>query len=437
MMQRRSQGGGKMFLSDRADTFLDPKLAPADSTYAAGQDLPFQRWFKFKEAFSPQLVYGVIDALPSRPKVALDCFAGSGTTALSCQLAGIKSYSIEVNPLLQDIIESKLTPASAVIFVNAVQRVVRRARTSGASLAKLRKRLPPTFIEPGVKDRFIYSRSVAIAIESLRQAINEQTSPVDRRLLTVALASILIEVSNVRVDGKGRRYRQNWQSRKVTANDVFHAFYERTTEIAEDLAATTAQARADFRLLKGDCRVRLQDINEPIDMALFSPPYPNSFDYTDIYNVELWMLGYLDSSEQNRSLRQSTLRSHVQVQWPLGTPTIAASKKLARTHKLLDDARDELWSKAIPEMVTGYFEDLNAILKIIKPKLSATATVAMVIGNSQYADVVIKTPEILIELAGPLGYRVLNQTELRSMRTSHQQQRSEGLMESLLVLSNH
>jgi hypothetical protein len=49
-----------MSFQERDTEAFAPKLAPTDSTYTAGQSLPFQRWFKFKEAFSPQLVYGVL-----------------------------------------------------------------------------------------------------------------------------------------------------------------------------------------------------------------------------------------------------------------------------------------------------------------------------------------------------------------------------------------
>ncbi|MEW3673849.1 hypothetical protein QOZ77_32065, partial [Pseudomonas aeruginosa] len=85
------------------------------------------------------------------------------------------------------------------------------------------------------------------------------------------------------------------------------------------------------------------------DLAVFSPPYPNSFDYTDVYNVELWVLGYLNDSADNRSLRQSTLASHVQIQRnyaprPLGSATLDdVSKKLHASRELL-------WSRWIPNM---------------------------------------------------------------------------------------
>ena len=129
--------------------------------------------------------------------------------------------------------------------------------------------------------------------------------------MRVALAAILIELSNVRVDGKGRRYRGGWRARMVTADDVYLHFYVKTTEIAEDLIGGIPTDRAKFHLHRGDTRQKVSSLQGGIDLALFSPPYPNSFDYTDMYNVELWMLGYLDSAKNNRTLRQSTLKSFV------------------------------------------------------------------------------------------------------------------------------
>lgn len=49
------------------------------------------------------------------------------------------------------------------------------------------------------------------------------------------------------------------------------------------------------------------------DLAVFSPPYPNSFDYTDVYNIELWTLGYIRDAASNQRLRSATLSSHVQI----------------------------------------------------------------------------------------------------------------------------
>ncbi|MDP1363097.1 DNA methylase N-4/N-6, partial [Klebsiella variicola] len=75
----------------------------------------------------------------------------------------------------------------------------------------------------------------------------------------------------------------------------------------------------------GDSRTALQQVDQQADLIVFSPPYPNSFDYTDIYNVELWVLGYIGSSADNLTLRNQTLRSHVQIRRAYDGPATTSS----------------------------------------------------------------------------------------------------------------
>jgi hypothetical protein len=81
--------------------------APISSNQPALQ-IPFQRWFKFKEAFSPQFILQCVRSMERFPTSCLDPFGGSGTTALTCQLLGVEPTTIEVNPFLADLIASKL-----------------------------------------------------------------------------------------------------------------------------------------------------------------------------------------------------------------------------------------------------------------------------------------------------------------------------------------
>src|SRR5262249_52392367 len=149
-----------------------------------------------------------------------------------------------------------------------------------------------TFIEPGIGGRFIFSREGATRILQYRKAILSLTDPQSRRLFLVLLGGILIEVSNVTVSGKGRRYRRNWLERNVDASEVDRAIHAKATAAIADIGEYGKRSCCEFQLLRGDARQRISEITN-VDLAVFSPPYPNSFDYTDVYNVELWMLGYL------------------------------------------------------------------------------------------------------------------------------------------------
>jgi len=170
-----------------------------------------------------------------------------------------------------------------------------------------------------------------------------------------------------------------------------------------------------------------------MDLAVFSPPYPNTFDYTDVYNVELWMLGYLENMAQNRALRLATLSSHVQVlrdyaEAPLGSPRL--DQALVR----LTAAGALLWSRWLPHMIGSYFSDLMAVLENLHGVLIPGASAWIIVGDSQYDGIVIETGAILAELAPAFGYDVRLVESFRSMHGSPQQGRNSVLDETLVVL---
>jgi len=169
---------------------------------------------------------------------------------------------------------------------------------------------------------------------------------------------------------------------------------------------------------------------------VFSPPYPNSFDYTDVYNVELWMLGYLDGSDSNHLLRNSTLCSHVQLKRDFLAPP-PGSLRLSRALGRLRRERDNLWSPWIPDMIGHYFHDMCRVLVLLRERLTSEAEVWAIVGDSRYAGIQIPVARILADYAPIFGFRVLNIEPFRSMRASAQQGGQHQLAESLLVLQKN
>jgi hypothetical protein len=167
--------------------------------------------------------------------------------------------------------------------------------------------------------------------------------------------------------------------------------------------------------------------------VIFSPPYPNSFDYTDVYNVELWALGYLGNSDENRSLRLSTISSHVQIQRDFD-PAPQGSSTLGQVMAHLSAKRRTLWDARLPEMVGGYFSDMYHIVSSAAAKLTDAGEIWMVVGDSQYGGVPIAVAQILAELASHAGCNVIRNEPFRSMRASAQQGGHPDLAETLLVL---
>ncbi len=406
--------------------------APVSSNLPA-HNIPFQRWYRFKEAFSPLMVLESLMGLDFWPSTCLDCFGGSGTTALTSQFLGINPTTIEVNPFLADLIEAKLSTYDRHLLLDDYCEVIERATDVRIDLRAIRYAAwPATMVEPGVKGRWLYPRETFRKILALREAIEAVADVVNRRLLRVLLGSILVDMSNVVISGKGRRYRGGWQASQKKPSDVMDAFQTAFKDAQYDITAHGHRQTSEYTLLRGDSRQRVTEIG-PCDVALFSPPYPNSFDYTDVYNVELWVLGYLNSRQDNTALRTSTLRSHVQVTRDMGWDHLN-SKHLKDTVASLRKEKDRLWDKDLPEMIGAYFADLDTILRGIRPKLNANGALLMTVGDSRYADVLVDVGEILKELAPAAGYVCDSITPIRAMKTSAQQGGAASLSEDLVRL---
>lgn len=403
------------------------------SSNVPSHNLPFQRWYRFKEAFSPLMVAESLNCLGFWPSTCLDCFGGSGTTALTCQFLGIQSTTIEVNPFLADLIEAKLAKYDHQQLVDDYAEVVKKMTSRSANLRSLRyESWPATMVEPGLKDRWIFPRETFRRILTIREAISEVESTVNQRLLRVLLGSILVDMSNVVISGKGRRYRSNWQATQKSPQNVTDAFKTAFQSALFDISAYETRATHSYTLLRGDSRVEVDRVGA-VDVALFSPPYPNSFDYTDIYNVELWMLGYLQSRADNTKLRSSTLRSHVQIHRDMSWEGLD-SPKLRKTVAALQKKRDDLWDPHLPDMIGAYFADLVRVLKSIRGQINHDGAVLMTVGDSRYADVLVDVGEILRELAGGAGYVCEAVTPIRAMKTSAQQGWEASLSEDLVRL---
>ena len=408
---------------------------PTIGTNSGASVLPFQSWRPFKESFAPELIETAVSETPGSVTHIVDPFGGSGTTALAAQFLGMNSTTIEVNPFLADLIEAKIGTINLDQATSELHIVTEDAARCPRPDTLVFPGAPSTFVEPGKKGRWIFSRDVAARILAYRSAIEKVVDLQIQRLFKVILASVAIPVSNVTISGKGRRYRSNWQNRPATPDRVDRLFQEGVKRAFNDLRQYGARRCQDYLLLRGDAR-DLASTVEAHDVAVFSPPYPNSSDYTDVYNVELWTLGYLDGRKANTSLRKTTLRSHIQIIRDL-TYGDLKSPLLARTITELHSVRSHLWNKHIPEMIGAYMADLTEVLQGLATGLRTRGRIYMVVGNSCYADIEVNVAEILAEIVPQLGYQVVRLTPCRSIRMSPQQGGRPKLAETLVVLKRN
>ncbi|MDY7015160.1 MAG: site-specific DNA-methyltransferase, partial [Cyanobacteriota bacterium] len=174
---------------------VEPALTRALVSFQANKTKPMYRWYKYKEAFSADLVkylfqkYGI-----DRGKI-LDPFAGSGTALFAASEAGIDAEGIELLPIGQQIIQTKIL-LERDFTADDLACLKARSLILFWQDSKTRTPLPELRITKGA-----YPPETKVAIEqylSVSQWENERV----RCALNFALLCVLESISYTRKDGQ-------------------------------------------------------------------------------------------------------------------------------------------------------------------------------------------------------------------------------------------
>ncbi len=398
---------------------------------------PFHRWYPFVEGYSREFIQSIVKEMDRDNLVCLEPFSGSGTTALELQNCGISCFAFEVNPLMYLIARVKLENGYEIERFSYWYDYILKKRTK--QRVKLTTEFNTLYQSDG-KKKWNFNTDIGIAVEKLRQTIETIPEEIYRELFKVALAAILLDVSNLYRNGKCLSYKPNWKDRKISEKDVFDKFDDKViNELKYDIESSMKQSKVNnkMRLFNEDSRTGIANEieNDSIDLVITSPPYLNSRDYTDTYMLELKTLGFTKTNEEIKELRTKTLRSHVQIKWD--DTSNLNNKLLKNILKELEEASKniEKWNESIIDMVRLYFVDMQNIFHVLYEKMKKNGRVYFNVSNSAYFNVLINTLEICASIAEQEGFTVLEIRDARKLKTSPQQQEKVGkLLEGVIVL---
>jgi len=399
--------------------------------------LPRHRWYFVKEGFSPKLVEQAIMTEGVKPgEVLLDPFSGSGTAPLTGALRGLQVCAFEVNPFLRFLSESKLRQANPLTFRKESSRVLLETAKPRSSLLEGYS----TFTEGNRWNRWLFPKIVLRSFEAGRRLIIE-TDVEHRDLLQLALIGAVMDCCNATRDGKCLRYKKGWEDSEATASQFRERFEIRSEAIAYDLDAAPITGIPSC-VTEGDARRLIASSSiEKFRLCVTSPPYLNSFDYSDIYRPELFLGGFVESNNSLTKVRLKTIRSHVQASWE--RPIKDEFGTLYRDCiSNIREYAENLWDPRIPKMVQAYFEDMETILKGLRLKAHGNASVWLVVSTSAYAGVEVPVDLILAEIGMRTGWFLREVGVLRYLRSSSQHvkhveekdRKSVPLRESVVIL---
>jgi hypothetical protein len=386
-------------------------------TFKGNFDYPIHRWFRLTPSFSPELVADILAHwnLPPTAKV-LDPFCGVGTTTLVCQERGLSSCAVELNPLLYFVAKVKTTPLRNLTDLAVAAKEVMTQAQSHFSILKTLD--AATFLIdyhdwiPKIQNvTKWWSPLILKKLVAIRMALTDVLTPVDTaNLLKLAVASILIEVSNARHNHPSLSFA------KVPKNDapVFERFQEQIEVMTTDLQGFT-QARPKTLILPGNSK-KLEQVlptGSVFDAVITSPPYPNRYSYARETRPHMFFLGLVQDGREVGELETEAIGGT----WGKATSVLSGHFDYRST--VIEESlrgipeRIGQHSHLMQNYVIKYFNDIEQHVQCLKPFLRRGAQLAYVIGNSKFYKIILPSDEILADIFEANGFQIISIERMR------------------------
>jgi len=406
---------------------IDKNLNRKVVSFQANKKIPKYRWYKFKEAFSANLVNYLLSEYDIHKGIVFDPFAGSGTSLFAVSEKGYDAEGIELLPIGHRIIEAR-KKAVPKLKNGDIERIIFWKDNKPWEKSKTQQKINTLRITKGA-----YSEETERSIGKYLVALNREKEVV-KEILRFALLCILESISYTRKDGQYLRWDYRAGRRKVRGK--FHkgkilefdqAISMKLKEIVNDLKQVKKQnvlfeeenniEKGKVILHKGSCLKICPTLKDHKYTALItSPPYCNRYDYTRTYALEHAILGIGEDDLVN--LRQEMLSCTVENRekelldieksWNKAIESCETNNLLQAIIKYLEylKAKKQLNNNGIPRMVKGYFYEMACIIQESYRVLNKNGLMFMVNDNVRYAGASVSVDLILSKIAEDLGFKI-------------------------------
>ena len=423
-----------------------PELSNGRANKLDPQDRAFHDWYRFVLSFPPHLVRDYIQKFGlSHKSVVLDPFCGTGTTIVEAKLAGIRTIGLEGNPFPHFASSVK---TDWKLDANELSMQARQVAEQALAIFKSQgiddnlsfgdpKDLNLKTLSPEV-EKLILANSISplplhktlVLFECLKQFEDE---PFYRHALLALGNALVFKISNLHFGPE-----VGVKKPKADATVISNWLLE-IEKIANDLRQVAGKTFPDSKIHLADARSFDIIESNSVDAVITSPPYPNEKDYTRTTRLESVLLGFINSKEELRELKKRLVRSNTRGiykgddddQWVSDFPEIqriADEIEKRRVELGKDSGFERLYPRATKLYFGGMAKHLADLRKVLRPG----AQLAYVVGDqASYLRVMIRTGQILGDIAQRLGYELVN---IDLFRTRLATATKEQLREEVVIL---
>jgi hypothetical protein len=352
----------------------------------------------YKEAYSPAVVRSVLDHHEITSGRLLDPFAGAGTSLLVAAERGLTAVGVDVLPFSAFASRTLLHLASTDwdVLDDHLDEVLAHPISQRG-----------TFPDFPVR-KWAFTPAALAELTDLHRGIGRVPASEGGEVLHLALLCAVEAVSQATKDGTSlRRRAQGRRNGRYGAQrsrlDVRDEFVERL-DLLRKAAETASVPKRGSTVLTGDARALPAVLRgrKPFDVAVFSPPYPNRYDYVSNYQLELGF-GFIDSAPALRTLRAQQLRSHLEAPAPASrTVELPALDEFLAAFDGSAHAGGQ--RGRVYRMVTGYFEDMSQVFAGLAATMTDDAKVAVVVGTQVFGGEPLPTDLLVAEIAAGHGF---------------------------------
>ena len=431
---------------------LETGVQPKENNRLRLDDRAAHQWYRFILSFPPHLVrdYAVKFNLNSSHRV-LDPFCGTGTTVVECKKLGISAYGLEPNPIACFASRTKLNwkvdPAGlwqhAQLIAKAVTQQLGKdgiSEESGLPLFHSRvldmsvlRSIPPAAMD------LLLSNSISplplhktlVLLEKIEEHRDNRFHDHERLVLATCLVNGIGNLHFGPEVGVGPA--------KADA-PVVALWLNGIREMAGDLKQLQPAQGADVMVHQADAREAALILPpQSVDAVITSPPYPNEKDYTRTTRLESVLLGFISSKQDLRALKKQLVRSNTRSVYKADTDDGLVSdhpeiQRIAAAieHRRIELNKDSGFERLYARVTKLYFGGMKRHLAELRPVLRPGAQLAYVVGDqASYLRVMIRTGQILADIAVSLGYEV---TGIDLFRTRLATATREQLREEVVLL---